>query len=598
MKGSTKGIPAFWLVLLLTLILGALAVLGLKQDTHPLQGTELTFQGERVKLWTENKTDYYLFLPGYEGETEWFLPSGVTLWDEEGPVTGEGLLALTREGEYALEVRSFLSRKQITLHTLRLENTPVLFLTTATGTMEQVHADKDTKEEAVLRLYDEAGGLDYQTAGTDQIKGRGNLTWWTEGKKPYNLILGEESSLLGLGSGCRWVLLANALDDTLLRNEFAFELSRRLGLEYTPGSRFLSLYLNGEYAGFYQLVEKVELSPTRLNPETEEDSVLYLLDPEGQRNSREIDLASGQEVHAVGREALSDEDFSQAAAFLQEAENALLQGGEWTAYFDVDTWVLHYLVDELTENADSGSHSLFFYSAVRNGERKLYCGPVWDYDLSWGSSLSNPYPENFYARKTMGIEFRPTLYYNTLYHSPAFYDRLVELFRDRALPVMEELLDHWLEDTTAKFSRAITANNLRWGSPGANLSENREFLSRRVDFFRSVWLEGEEYCMVEVFFDKEHMSSWTVKKGGTFREYAALLGLENTSWSLLQTGEAFGLDDPVTEDLVITYQKPAEGSSLLSGGGLLALSLAALPMLGVGAVALLLLHRKRLRGKG
>lgn len=58
------------------------------------------------------------------------------------------------------------------------------------------------------------------------IKGRGNTTWnWP--KKAYALKLNKKQKILGFPKSKRWVLIANYLDNSFLRNEMAFYLSER-----------------------------------------------------------------------------------------------------------------------------------------------------------------------------------------------------------------------------------------------------------------------------------------------------------------------------------------------------------------------------------
>ena len=62
-----------------------------------------------------------------------------------------------------------------------------------------------------------------------------------------------------------WILLANFDDKTMLRDDVAFELSRRVGMAYTPRSQFVETFLNGEYEGTYQLTESIEIDKNRVN---------------------------------------------------------------------------------------------------------------------------------------------------------------------------------------------------------------------------------------------------------------------------------------------------------------------------------------------
>lgn len=48
-----------------------------------------------------------------------------------------------------------------------------------------------------------------------------------------------------------WVLLANHTDRSFARNSVIFDLAKEMGLDYSSESRFVDLYINGEYLGNY-----------------------------------------------------------------------------------------------------------------------------------------------------------------------------------------------------------------------------------------------------------------------------------------------------------------------------------------------------------
>ena len=62
-----------------------------------------------------------------------------------------------------------------------------------------------------------------------------------------------------------WVLLANAIDSTLLRDQLAYGLSADLGAEYFMDSRQVTLIYNGEYYGVYQLCEQIRVGKNRID---------------------------------------------------------------------------------------------------------------------------------------------------------------------------------------------------------------------------------------------------------------------------------------------------------------------------------------------
>jgi hypothetical protein len=101
-------------------------------------------------------------------------------------------------------------------------------------------------------------------SGSGRIRGRGNSTWIMP-KKPYKIKLDNKAKLLGMSTDNEWVLLANYSDRSLLRNSTAFEISRIVGMDWTPRSRNVELYLNNTYLGVYQLAEHVKVSEERCN---------------------------------------------------------------------------------------------------------------------------------------------------------------------------------------------------------------------------------------------------------------------------------------------------------------------------------------------
>jgi len=69
------------------------------------------------------------------------------------------------------------------------------------------------------------------------IRGRGNFTW-SQKKKPYALKLDKKLPLFGMPKHKRWVLIANYLDNSFIRNEMGFYLSEQIGMEWTVHGKF------------------------------------------------------------------------------------------------------------------------------------------------------------------------------------------------------------------------------------------------------------------------------------------------------------------------------------------------------------------------
>ena len=99
---------------------------------------------------------------------------------------------------------------------------------------------------------------------TSDFRGRGNTTWYNMPKKPYAIKLDKRKKVLGMPDHKRWVMLANWMDRTLMRNAVAFEISRCC-MEYTPRGQFVELFVNNEHKGNYYLCEQIKIDRNRLN---------------------------------------------------------------------------------------------------------------------------------------------------------------------------------------------------------------------------------------------------------------------------------------------------------------------------------------------
>ncbi|MCU6686424.1 CotH kinase family protein [Dorea acetigenes] len=129
---------------------------------------------------------------------------------------------------------------------------------------------KDTYKDANMRIQ---GSDNFQKDsvlydGLTEIKGRGNSTWDYAAanglKKPYKLKLDKKTDVLGMGKSKHWVLLANVIDHTNMRNELVYQFAADIGMECYLDAEPCVLILNGEYRGFYQIAEHKRVDEGRI----------------------------------------------------------------------------------------------------------------------------------------------------------------------------------------------------------------------------------------------------------------------------------------------------------------------------------------------
>ncbi|MBQ7163511.1 MAG: CotH kinase family protein [Bacteroidales bacterium] len=245
---------------------------------------------------------------------------------------------------------------------------------------------------AEMVLFDENGHQLYQ--GGLEIKGRGNSTW-NAPKKPYSLRLDIKAGLFDMPPNRRWVLLANYLDRTLLRNHLAFFLEGAEGntSAWTPRGQFVELILNGEHLGNYYLCEKISVGDNRIDLKTNSPSdadISFMVEMDTNFDEvnkfrtpvRQLPVM----IHEPDENDLTAEQASYIENYFSRLEQLIynsnsLSEESYGCLLDLDSYVDYWLINELTGNTESWwPKSVFMY---RDKGGKLIVGPVWDYD--WGT---------------------------------------------------------------------------------------------------------------------------------------------------------------------------------------------------------------------
>ena len=504
---------------------------------------------EQLQLWTADAETWYGFLPASARET--------VLLSSDTPATLDGLpLPLQLQDfsvPHTLAWEDGGTQRRGTLILLASENVASLHIDTQSGSMDYIHAQKGNAERGSLRLYDDQGSLNY-TGTLASIRGRGNSTWVVHEKKPYSLELTEEADLLGMGAGKKWVLLADALDASALRNKIVYDFAARLGFEFTPETRWAELYLNGDYAGLYLLCERIEDDPQRLDlgPDgsllcmdrdirVEEDTTPFLVTNAGHY----LQIREGTHIGPLKEQIQALED----AIFSPE--------GDWQNRIDLDSWVKKYLLEEIFGSYDAGFQSQYFYSREPGG--KLYAGPIWDYDSSLGNPLvwSLNSPNGLYAWRPQAMTDYAPNWYHGLYQQEKFRQALVQTYDREILPRLEELTGRTLETYVSRIGEAYERNRIRWNVETRGLDAEAahiaDYLTQRQAFLSALWLENRAFCIVRLRESSYsgYYGYYAVEPGTVFHDLPQRQDEDFLGWYREDTEEPFDPAQPVTEDLCI-----------------------------------------------
>lgn len=267
---------------------------------------------------------------------------------------------------------------------------PVISITTENGAKIN---SKDVYVNCVITINDTERGTHHVLEEAAKIKGRGNSTWTKFDKKPYKFKFDTKQNLFDNGKAKDWVLLADYIDNSLIRNYLAYEIGEEFStLRATPDCQSVELYLNGEYRGVYLLCEQIEINNHRVEI-SEDEAVVdtgYLVEMDGWTDTVQVSvpdqLSSSRKytIKAPDSDVITNEQKEFIKKYLTEALSAA-RGTDYELvkeYIDVESFAQAYIVYELFKNPDTNYSSVYFY---KDAGGKLVCGPLWDFDMSVGN---------------------------------------------------------------------------------------------------------------------------------------------------------------------------------------------------------------------
>ena len=283
-------------------------------------------------------------------------------------------------------------------------------------------AEFDDIMTSSIAVYNADGTVDLEEA-TCAFRLRGNSSYGFP-KKPFAIKLNSAANILGImpegGSHKRWVLLANYIDRSLMRNAIINKLANlsidawkntegaEPGLVWNPSGQSVELVIDGRHVGNYYLTEQVKIDEHRLNINEPWDDKTntafaesgYLLELDDAYDEKD----NGQFITKRYIPVLFKDETPQSYCndirdkFLAMEEN-LKKGAESrsvtesdaafaAAFEDIDlaSWIDNWLLHEIAMNAEyKHPKSVYMYM---NGDSKIFGGPVWDFDYQTFPNVS------------------------------------------------------------------------------------------------------------------------------------------------------------------------------------------------------------------
>ena len=280
------------------------------------------------------------------------------------------------------------------------------------------------------------------------IRRRGNSTY-SMPKKPFRVKFNKKKSLLGLEKAKSWVLLADYIDQSSIRNYTAFSLANYFdGLGFTPNPNHVILFLNDEYMGLYLLTEQIDENAGRTDVKEDfeiNDGADYPFLVEMSHDIQDgIDIFNIENYEPFEikypeydeRLVNGDEDpvfdyiksyFEAVFATIYDHTKEVNFNGNIVKFSDLvdeDSFIDYILLNELMINTDNVWKSTYFY---KSKDGKLIFGPIWDFDWSMSTHWTGkPYDSSYISCAQFVEILRKSQIANLYIQDPVNYSKVQE----------------------------------------------------------------------------------------------------------------------------------------------------------------------------
>lgn len=261
--------------------------------------------------------------------------------------------------------------------------------------------DTDWVTDDQITVYNADGTVDCDVTGGVRLRGNTSQVY---PKKPFAMKFNSKKSVLGMPAHKRWVLLANWLDHSMIRNAVAFDIAQVMeyawrennsiepGIPWNVHGQSVELVVvdkdgDAHHVGNYFLCEQIKIDENRLNitspdgAETGSDykQYGYLFEIDGNYDETSK-FRTSNKLPFMFKDEVSSTILSSVQTKVQRIEDNIDNGNYDAAFeeLDVNSVVDQFLIWELAMNREYGDpRSVYMYM---DGDGKLSAGPVWDFD--------------------------------------------------------------------------------------------------------------------------------------------------------------------------------------------------------------------------
>ena len=248
--------------------------------------------------------------------------------------------------------------------------------------------DTDWVEDDQITVYNADGTVDCSVTGGARLRGNTSQVY---PKKPFALKFTEKKSVLGMPKHKRWVLLANWLDHSMIRNTVAFDIAQSIekawrengsieaGVPWNVHGKNVELIVvdkdgDAHHVGNYYLCEQIKIDENRLNIskpyEDGGNGYLFEIDTNYDENYK---FKTSNGVPFMFKDDVTDAIVSSVKTKIQGIETNINNGNFDAAFSDLDinSVIDQMLILELAMNREyADPRSVYMFV---NDEGKFLC---------------------------------------------------------------------------------------------------------------------------------------------------------------------------------------------------------------------------------
>ena len=343
--------------------------------------------------------------------------------------------------------------------------------------------------------------------GNCEVKVHGNTTFFYP-KKSLDMKMEEITPLLGMEGGKRWVLISNYEDPSFMKNVIAYELQRKMGVEYGPDAQFVNVYVNDSFQGLYLLVERPDGGSVTftLQEEAQEAAESYMLELCGELTY--LESPSGFETNhryvTIRYPNIIGDKKDALANYVQKAESALyMENGEndkeYLEYFDAESFAIQYLMQEFMKNYDTELNSQYIY--LTDGG-KIKAGPAWDFGISMYKSYDTPMD----GADLLHIEslvdepkVAGDMWFGAIDSHEEVHELIKQIYTEEFYYKAKQVVEYY-NAYSSELAPAADIDAYLWGINSESFVDRAtyttDWMMKRLEFLYDYYMNEEDYCLV------------------------------------------------------------------------------------------------------